>query len=98
MAELDNWWRGSLCAEIGPDLFFMEAGENGLVPKKICRRCDVRLQCLADSLRFDEVDGVFGGFGVHARRRMRMRVASGENRHTVAFKAIAHDTPRRKAS
>lgn len=95
---LDAWWRKALCSEVGTALFFMPVGDQGGEAKRVCRSCEVRVDCLADSLRFDASPGIFGGFGVVIRSRMRMRVASGEDRYTVAARAVAADTPRKKAA
>lgn len=94
------WWREAVCAEIGTDLFFATDGP-GRIPSaasRACRDlCPVREQCLAAELAHQQqADGIFGGFTVEARRRLRRRVERGQDPIWVAKVAIARETVRRR--
>lgn len=85
----DKWWRSALCAQVGGDYFFMDQGDHGGRAKTLCARCEVRVQCLAEELQYDEQGGgIFGGFGVLARRQLHLAVARGADPWEVALTAI----------
>lgn len=54
-----NWRLFALCAQIGNDSHFAEKGELGTVrdAKKVCARCPVETECLADALDYEAVPG-----------------------------------------
>lgn len=88
MAE-DPWWQSALCAQVDPALFHLAVGDNANTAKKICARCEVRLQCLSEDITFPvQGPGIFGGFGSTARRRMHDRVERGRDADEVAIRAI----------
>ena len=66
-----EWTRRALCAEVDPNIFFPEIGENVSVVKKICKACDVREECLKFSLDNDERFGIWGGLSEINRRKLR---------------------------
>lgn len=90
----DPWWRRALCAEVGPDLFFVAAGQDVKEAKKVCALCPVRAKCLTDALAMDLEYGVFGGFARPARMRMRADVERGADPMTVARTAIKREEAR----
>jgi Transcription factor WhiB len=58
-------WRGaSLCGQSDPDAWYPEKGGSVREVRRICRRCPVREQCLADGLAAEEAHGVWGGLTV----------------------------------
>jgi WhiB family redox-sensing transcriptional regulator len=65
-----RWWDLALCAETDPELFFPEKGGGSRAAKQICRKCDVRAECLEDALANDERFGVRGGLSVSERDRI----------------------------
>lgn len=67
-----DWREDALCiAAPDPDLFFPVAPE-GLEPaRRVCGRCPVAGQCLAEALSRAEIDGVWGGTTTSERRVMR---------------------------
>ncbi|MEV7804964.1 WhiB family transcriptional regulator [Microbispora sp. NPDC088329] len=69
-----EWMAQALCAETDPEAFFPDEGQRPDAGKKICRRCEVRAECLAYALDHDET-GVWGGTTEKERRRMRARQA-----------------------
>lgn len=56
-----TWKDRGLCAEVGPDLFFPERGDNVARARLICRRCEVRVQCVSYALGNGEPWGIWGG-------------------------------------
>ena len=67
-----RWQDEALCAQVDPDLWFPEKGESSRLPKRICRACDVRGECLDYALGAgDRLYGVWGGFSERERRRRR---------------------------
>lgn len=66
-----EWTRRALCAEVDPDLFFPEKGDDVSRVKRICKACDVKKECLKYSLDNDERFGVWGGLSEHNRRKLR---------------------------
>ncbi|MFB4307027.1 WhiB family transcriptional regulator [Actinomadura sp. GTD37] len=68
-----TWRESARCAEVDPELFFPLSGESSEPAKKICRRCEVRADCLQDSLDRGERSGVRGGLTARERRSLRRR-------------------------
>lgn len=66
-----DWTKKALCAEVDPDLFFPEVGDDVTKAKRICKACDVKEECLKYSLDNDERFGVWGGLSEHNRRKIR---------------------------
>lgn len=66
-----DWHKGALCAQTDPELFFPEKGVGINVALRICGQCEVRRQCLEESLANDETYGIWGGTTEHERRMMR---------------------------
>lgn len=59
-----------LCAETDPDAFFPEKGGSNGPAKRVCKGCEVRLECLRFALDHGERHGVWGGLGERERRRL----------------------------
>lgn len=66
-----EWTRRALCAEVDPDIFFPEVGDDVEKVKRICKTCDVREECLKYSLDNDERFGIWGGLSEINRRKLR---------------------------
>jgi FixJ family two-component response regulator len=58
---MDDWQTRALCAQVDPDLWFPEKGASSRPARRICQRCPVQPQCLADALARGERHGVWGG-------------------------------------
>ncbi len=69
-AETD-WQDRALCAQTDPDAFFPEKGASNREAKKVCRGCEVRMECLEYALEHDERFGIWGGLSERERRRMK---------------------------
>lgn len=55
-----------------PNLFFDEVPGKAI---KVCKTCEVRLECLGEALQYD-TDGVFGGTTGPDRRRMKAMLSA----------------------
>lgn len=66
-----RWPERALCAEVDTDIFFPGKGETAVAAKRICMRCEVRVECLADALDTGERYGVRGGKSERERRKVR---------------------------
>ena len=73
-AEL-GWQGRALCAEVDPEIFFPEKGGSTREPKRVCRACEVRTECLDYALEHDERFGIWGGFSERERRALRRQAA-----------------------
>ena len=66
------WVEAALCGQTDPDAFFPDVGGSNRAAKRVCARCDVRADCLADALGDPERrQGVLGGTTEHERLRLR---------------------------
>ncbi|MFI6510164.1 WhiB family transcriptional regulator [Streptosporangium sp. NPDC050855] len=65
-----NWQDFALCAETDPEAFFPETGGSTEEPKRVCRACEVRTQCLEYALEHGERFGIWGGLSERERRRL----------------------------
>lgn len=66
-----SWRDEALCAQVDADLFFPEKGGSSKEPKKVCRACPVRAECLEDSLADGgERFGIRGGLSERERRKL----------------------------
>lgn len=70
---MPSWRDAALCAQVGTELFFPEQGGSLAQPKKVCRRCPVRAECLADALAQNDQWGVRGGLSEIERRKLAAR-------------------------
>jgi WhiB family redox-sensing transcriptional regulator len=70
-----DYWRGALCAEIDPELFFPKKGSirESMVAKKMCRRCPIIEKCLEYALKDPEIKGIWGGTSEQQRYKIRNR-------------------------
>lgn len=59
------------CIGMGIDVFFVERGEDVYEAKAVCRRCDIRPECLRYAVENDIQEGVFGGKSPKERREWR---------------------------
>ncbi|MCW2908631.1 MAG: transcription factor WhiB [Actinomycetia bacterium] len=66
-----GWQDRALCAQTDPEAFFPEKGGSTREAKKVCRGCEVRVECLEYALEHDERFGIWGGLSERERRRMK---------------------------
>jgi WhiB family redox-sensing transcriptional regulator len=65
------WQDEALCAQADPEAFYPEKGGSTREAKKVCRACDVRIECLEYALEHDERFGIWGGLSERERRRFK---------------------------
>ncbi len=75
LGNIPEWHERALCAQTDPEAFFPEKGGSTREAKRICTRCEVRVDCLADALDRDERFGVWGGLTERERRKLKRRAA-----------------------
>lgn len=63
-----DWALDAVCAQTDPDAFFPDKGGSTAEGKKICARCPVQDECLADALATGQRHGVWGGLSDRERR------------------------------
>ncbi len=83
-----DWRSRSACLDEDPELFFPIGNTGPAIlqveeAKQVCRRCDVREQCLAWALEAGQDHGVWGGLGEDERRALKRRNARARLRSTV---------------
>ena len=66
----DDWKDRALCAETDPEAFFPEKGGTTRAAKSVCKKCEVRAECLEYALANQERFGVWGGLSERERRRL----------------------------
>jgi WhiB family transcriptional regulator, redox-sensing transcriptional regulator len=65
--------RKAECAYVDPDLWYPhEKGDPGIQAKRICRRCPVKIECLAYALDNDERHGIWGGLSAQERAKPKL--------------------------
>ena len=74
--RIGEWVDEALCAQIGHDPFFPEAGDPGVSGKSICVSCPVQPQCLQYALDADEQYGIWGGFNTKERKKIKRAIHS----------------------
>src|SRR4051794_4634196 len=73
-----DWRDRSACLDEDPELFFPIGNTGPAIlqieeAKQVCRRCDVREQCLAWALEAGQANGVWGGLSEDGRRALKRR-------------------------
>ncbi len=67
----EPWEARSTCSQTDPDSFFPDKGGSTREAKRICKRCDVRSECLEIALGGDERFGIWGGLSERERRKTK---------------------------
>jgi WhiB family transcriptional regulator, redox-sensing transcriptional regulator len=80
-----DWRHRSACLDEDPELFFPIGNTGPAIlqieeAKAVCRRCDVREQCLAWALEAGQDHGVWGGLSEDERRALKRRNARAKIR------------------
>jgi WhiB family transcriptional regulator, redox-sensing transcriptional regulator len=63
-----TWRESAACLGCAPSLFFPRDETEDAVPKAVCARCTVRVDCLVDAVLTREHEGVRGGLNERERR------------------------------
>ena len=71
----ESFWKGALCAEVDPELFFPLKGKflEAQNAKRICNRCELKQKCLEYALKDPELKGIWAGTSEQDRYRIRNR-------------------------
>ena len=77
--EIDEpgWQDQALCAQTDPEAFFPDKGGSTREAKRVCRSCEVRVECLEYALEHDERFGIWGGMSERERRRLKREAPCG---------------------
>ena len=75
LGDAPQWQERALCSQTDPEAFFPEKGGSTRDAKRICRRCEVKAECLDYALNHDERHGIWGGLSERERRKLKRRVA-----------------------
>lgn len=75
------WQQYALCRETDPDEFFPPEKRMARTAKAVCRRCEVRPECLEFALAHNEEYGIWAGLTYRERqvivsRRQRRKKAA----------------------
>jgi WhiB family redox-sensing transcriptional regulator len=71
-----DWRDAALCAQTDPESFFPEKGGSVREPKRVCRACGVRAECLEYALETGQQFGIWGGLSERERRRLKRASAA----------------------
>lgn len=72
-ANSDFDYKSALCAQTDPELFFPQTWQSSTQiqqAKSICKVCPVKAECLAEALREEYNDGIWGGLTPAERSRL----------------------------
>ena len=64
-----EWRSRAKCLDEDKELFFSSSRTDIATAKRICRSCEVRIECLMDALATGERFGVRGGVSAPKRRK-----------------------------
>lgn len=77
MMQPKDWRSRAACRDVDPELFFplgdMFPPKQLRAAKAVCRRCEVRRQCLAWAVQTGLTDGIAGGLTEAERRTLSRR-------------------------
>lgn len=86
------WSPEALCAQTDPDAFFPERGTSAADPKRICRRCPVKADCLEWALDRPKEPGVYGATTYVERKRIRKQRKVAAEAAQAAEAAVAAES------
>lgn len=70
---MEDWFSKGNCNGKDTSMFFPDTGDTTTAKKAmtLCKSCPVRAECLAYAINNNEIFGVWGGFTVRRRRKVR---------------------------
>ena len=88
-----DWRHRAVCLDEDPELFFPIGNTGPAImqieeAKQVCRRCDVREQCLAWALSAGQDHGVWGGLSEDERLLLIAR-PNGDGRRKKLYRLIS---------
>lgn len=72
----EEWKLEGICRTADPEQWFPDLGSRPTIAKKLCAKCPVIDNCLADALSRREKFGVWGGLSERERRKLVSMVAA----------------------
>lgn len=69
-----DWKNEGVCADMDPNIWFPEHGQNTLRARKICSECPVRAHCLEFAVMTNQKYGVWGGASEDEREVIRKKL------------------------
>lgn len=69
---VQSWVVNAACRGTDPDAFHDSSTEVMRQAKKVCRSCEVQMECLNDALIRNDPFGVWGGTEPRERRRLNL--------------------------
>lgn len=73
LIQPEPWTQDAACAQTDADMFFPESHAAPVAPKRVCKGCDVVMECLAYALRNNETHGIWGGTSPRERAAIKKR-------------------------
>lgn len=64
------------CLTADPEIFFSAKLKNRQLALSLCNACDVKQECLDFALKYESVDGIFGGTLGDQRKEMLKNVSN----------------------
>lgn len=72
LIDRPEWMADAACRTVSPSVMYPVTGGKPLAEaKRICRTCDVQVECAAYALANNETYGTWGGLGERERNRAR---------------------------
>ena len=84
-----TWQDRALCAQTDPESFFPEKGGSVRAPKRVCRACEVRAECLEYALDTGQAYGIWGGLSERERRALKREQVTSPSAVPQPAKAVA---------
>ena len=78
-----DWRAEALCAKGDPELWFAAGAVEHKMAKVVCRKCAVKIECLAYAMEAPVDHGIWGGLTSRERRRYRLKAPAGDWRELV---------------
>ena len=78
LGVVPTWHENANCRQSHPDSFYSERGYSADYAKAVCRRCEVKTECLQWALDHGEQHGVWGGKTEHERRALKKNGTQAE--------------------
>lgn len=72
----DGWWHYAACKDEDPELFFVTNARDAKDALDICKRCNVRDDCLEEALERGYEHGIWGGKTEYELRALRRKRGS----------------------
>ncbi len=75
LVNAPEWQQRASCTSADPETFYPGKGESTREAKRVCRGCEVRVECLEWALGENERHGVWGGLSELERKKIKRAAA-----------------------